>query len=325
MQVAMMRWCKRQRRMSHKGVMMKLKAPVFLALMTMYFVWGSTYLAIRFALESLPPLLLTALRLLVAGGLLFGFLAWRGKTLPTRLEWRNAAIVGGLMLAGGVGSTTFAEQWVDSGLTAVLIATVPLWATLLAAIWERKPSGLEWIGVLVGFGGVLLLNSEATLRANWLGTLLLLLAPISWALGSVLSRRLTLPLGPMAFAAEMLAGGGMLLVMGLLRGERIVAVPTLPSALAWLYLTLFGSLLAFSAYMYLLQTVSVTLATSYAYVNPAIAVLLGVLFAGERLSPMGMAGVGVILTAVVLISVAQRVPNVKPAAKLEATMLADQK
>lgn len=275
----------------------------------MYLIWGSTYLAVRVAISSLPPLLMTSARLFLAGAILLVFLLFRGKALPNRREWRNAAVVGGLMLGGGVGGTAFAEQWVESGLAAVMVATVPLWATILAGILEGWPSRMEWVGLLVGFGGVILLNAEDNLRANPLGAAVMLLAPVSWALGSILSRRLQLAKGSMAFASEMLAGSGVLLTLALLRGERLVEEPTMSSLAAWLYLSIFGSLVAYSAYMFLLQTVRVTVATSYAYVNPMVAVLLGVFLADESISGLGVAAMFVILSGVVIISYAQRRPR----------------
>ena len=213
------------------------------------------------------------------------------------------------MLGGGLGATTFAEQWIESGLAAVLVATVPLWTTLMVSAGGKKPSKQEWIGIFVGLFGVLLLNAEDNLQANPMGALLLLLAPISWALGSALSKRLELPKGSMGFASEMLMGAAVLFVLALLRGEQITTPPDTSAIIAWLYLAIFGSLIAFSAYMYLLQTVNVTLATSYAYVNPVVAVFLGVLVAGETISTFGMVAVGVILSAVVIISFAQRKPK----------------
>ena len=288
---------------------MKQKTIIILSLLSMYLIWGSTYLVIRIAIVSIPPLLMTSARLFLAGTILFVFLLLRRHALPNRRQWRNAFIVGGLMLGGGLGATTFAEQWIESGLAAVLVATVPLWTTLMVSAGGKKPSKQEWIGIFVGLFGVLLLNAEDNLQANPMGALLLLLAPISWALGSALSKRLELPKGSMGFASEMLMGAAVLFVLALLRGEQITTPPDTSAIIAWLYLAIFGSLIAFSAYMYLLQTVNVTLATSYAYVNPVVAVFLGVLVAGETISTFGMVAVGVILSAVVIISFAQRKPK----------------
>ncbi|MCB8984648.1 MAG: drug/metabolite exporter YedA [Ardenticatenaceae bacterium] len=291
--------------------MTKQKTTIVLSLLAMYLIWGSTYLGIRLAIASIPPLLMTSMRLLLAGSLLFLFLVIRRQSLPSWRQWRNALIVGGLMLGGGLGGTTFAEQWVESGLAAVLVATVPLWATLMVGVSEKWPSRQEWVGIAVGLVGVVLLNAEDNLRANPLGAVLMLAAPISWAFGSMLSRRLDIAKGSMGFASEMLMGSAVLLVLALVRGERLTAVPTTQSIVAWLYLAIFGSLIAFSAYMYLLQTVNITLATSYAYVNPVVAVLLGVLVAGETISGLGMVAIAIILSAVVIITFAQRRPSAK--------------
>lgn len=295
---------------------MKPNRRIVLALLAVYIIWGSTYLVVRIAIQSMPPLLMTASRLFVAGLVLIVILLLRSHALPNRRQWLNAIIVGGLMLGVGAGGTAFAEQWVESGLAAVLIATVPLWATLMAGVWEQWPSRTEWIGLLLGFAGVILLNTEDNLQANPLGALILLIAPISWALGSVLSRRLDLAKGSMAIASQMLAGSLVLLLLAILTGERITTEPSTASIAAWIYLTLLGSLIGYSSYMYLLQNTRITLATSYAYVNPVIAVLLGVLLADESISGIGILAMGIILTAVVILTYAQRQPRPAPPAEL---------
>lgn len=289
---------------------MKQKSTIILALLAMYFIWGSTYLVIRIAIVSIPPLLMTSTRLLLAGTILFAFLLLRRHKLPNRRQWFNALIVGGLMLGGGLGMTTFAEQWIESGLAAVLVATIPLWTMAMASVGGKRPSRQEWLGIFVGLVGVLLLNAEDNLQANPLGALLMIIAPISWSLGSVLSKRLDLAKGSMGFASEMLMGAAVLLVLAVARGEQMTTMPDTSAIVAWLYLAIFGSLIAFSAYMYLLQTVDVTLATSYAYVNPVVAVFLGVMVAGETISGLGLVAIGIILSAVVIISFAQRKPKV---------------
>lgn len=284
---------------------MRDKLLIILSLLAMYFIWGSTYLAIRFALDSLPPLLLTGTRLLLAGGILLAYLWSRGERLPPMPQMRNAALVGIMMLGGGVGSVTFAEQWVTSSIAAIVIATMPLWATLFASIGGKRPSGWEWAGLIAGLAGVLLLNIGGDLEANTLGLIILFFAPISWAAGSVLSRKLEMPVGSIAFAIEMLAGGIVLSFLGALRGESIPTSPTTTSLLAWLYLSIFGSLIAYSAYMYLLKKVSVPIATSYAYINPIVAVGLGIAFGGESISILGVGGMVVILGGVGLIAYSQ--------------------
>ncbi|MBB6097486.1 drug/metabolite transporter (DMT)-like permease [Deinobacterium chartae] len=284
---------------------------VVLALLTVYVVWGSTYLAIRFALEGgFPPLLMSGLRFGAAGLLLYAVLRWRGVPNPTPRQWAHTSVIGVLMLVMGTGMVVVAEQWVPSGLAAVGVATVPLWAALFAALFGQAPRRAELLGLGVGFAGTLALGLEGDLRASPLGAGLLLLAAVCWALGSIWSRRLDLPGGLMTSAVEMLAGGAVLSVAGLLLGERFHAAPTVGGWTAFLYLMTFGSLIAFSAYAFLLANVRPALATSYAYVNPGVAVLLGALLANERIGLAGMAALLLILGGVALMA---RAPKPSPA------------
>ncbi|MBP7693579.1 MAG: drug/metabolite exporter YedA [Anaerolineales bacterium] len=291
----------------------RLPLSVVLSLLAVYLIWGSTYFAIRVAVTAWPPLLLVGLRFILAGSLLFGFLRWRGAPAPTRQQWLHAGAVGLLLLGGGNGLVTVAEQWVSSSLAAAIVATSPLWVALFSGLTGHWPSKGEWLGIGVGFLGVVLLNLEGEMRANPFSALLLVGAPICWAVGSVLSRRLKLPVGPMASAAEMLTSGVALTVGGLLLGERLGPL-TAPAVGAWLYLVVFGSLVAFSAYVYLIRTVRPALALSYAYVNPVVALGLGLAFGGEKITGVGLAGVGVILAGVVFITLAQSKTAPAPAA-----------
>jgi drug/metabolite transporter (DMT)-like permease len=272
-----------------------------LALFALYVIWGSTFLAIRIAVRTVPPFLMGGSRFLVAGLILFVFVRARGAPMPTLRQWGGAAIVGTLLLAGGNGLVGFAEQSVASGLAALLIATVPIWAALFARIWERWPTRLETGGLILGIGGVAVLNLGSGLHGHPLAAGLLLLAAGSWAFGSIWSRHLPLPSGFMAGAAEMLAGGAVMTVIGLARGEHLHALPSAESTWAVIYLVVFGSLVAFSAYTFLLQNVRPALATSYAYVNPAVAVLLGIVLQGESSTPLEFVGLLVVLTAVALV------------------------
>jgi drug/metabolite transporter (DMT)-like permease len=272
-----------------------------LSLFALYLIWGSTFLAIRVAVRTIPPFLMGGSRFLVAGLILFAFVRARGAPMPTLRQWGGAAVVGTLLLAGGNGLVGFSEQYVASGLAALLIATVPIWAALFARIWGRWPTRLESAGLIVGIGGVAVLNLGSGLHGHPLAAGLLLVAAISWAFGSVWSRHLPMPSGLMAGAAEMLAGGVVMTVIGLARGEHLHALPSAPSVWAVIYLVFVGSLIAFSAYTYLLQNVRPTLATSYAYVNPAVAVLLGIVLQGESATALEMVALMVILTAVVLV------------------------
>lgn len=296
-------------------ILRRLPASVLLSLLAVYIIWGSTYFAIRVAVTAWPPLLLVGFRFILAGTLLFAFMRLRGAPVPTRQQWLHAGLVGLLLLGGGNGLVAVAEQWVSSSLAAAVVATSPLWVALFSGLTGHWPSKGEWLGISVGFLGVILLNLEGELRANPVGALALVGAPLCWALGSVLSRRLKLPAGPMASATEMLTSGAVLTALGLGLGQRVdLAAMTAPALGAWLYLVVFGSLVAFSAYVYLIRTVRPALALSYAYVNPVVALVLGLAFGGEKLTAIGLSGVGVILAGVVLITAAQAaLPAAQPA------------
>jgi len=275
---------------------------VALALGVLYLVWGSTYLAIKIAVETIPPYTMLAGRFLAAGGVLYGYLRLTGAAHPTLAEWWGSALVGTLLLVAGLGSVTLAESMgVSSGVAAVVVSTMPLWFALFTLFWGGRVGVLEWAGMGFGLLGVALLNAEANLRANPLAAVILFFAPVGWAFGSVWSRSLPQPPGLMASAAQMVAAGFVFVPVALLRGETLAQMPSRDSSLALLYLVTFGSLLAYSAYIYLLsRNVRPALLSSYAYVNPVVAVLLGVFFAGERVSTGGFIGIGVILLGVVL-------------------------
>lgn len=278
-----------------------------LALLTVYIVWGSTYLAIHFALVSFPPFLLMATRFLAAGGLLFAWLKLRGAPGPTLAQWRDAGIVGVLLLGGGMGCTAVAQQYVASGLTAVFIASAPLLFALWSGLFGEWPSGREWLGILAGFGGAALLAGGGDFAARPLGVVMLTCAISCWTFGSVLSqKKLALAPGAMGFASEMLAGGVFLLGVALVRGETLPIHYDAQALFAWGYLVVAGSLAAFSAYMYLLSKVPPALASSYAYVNPVIAVLLGVWLANERFGMRELVAMLVILGSVILLTTSRR-------------------
>jgi drug/metabolite transporter (DMT)-like permease len=277
------------------------RAWIIICLLILYIVWGTTYLVIRFALEGFQPYWLMALRFLIAGGALYIFLRLRGVPNPTLRQWRSATIVGALLLGGGMGSVALAEQSISSGLAATLVATAPLWAIFYSRLWGRVPARGEWIGVGLGMLGVVLLSLEGNLQANPEGLLLMLLAPALWSLGSVWMGHLDMPAGFMGSAAEMLAGGLVLVGMAILRGEPVPTSPSPGSLAALLYLIVLGSLLTMTAYTYLLQNVSPTLATSYSFVNPAIALFLGVALGGEHLTGSALIALPVILVGVAFV------------------------
>jgi drug/metabolite transporter (DMT)-like permease len=279
------------------------------AMAVVYVIWGSTYLAIRFAIESLPPFGMAATRFLVAGGILYLWARWRGAARPSRIHWRSALVVGGFLLLGGNGGVVWAEQHVDSGLTALLVATEPLWIAIL--LWMRSKSerpGLRAVGgLLLGFLGlVLLVRPGGGGGADLVGAGVLVLASLSWAWGSLYGQRAPVPESPLLTTGmQMLSGGALLLVLSVATGEPAAFDPaavTARSLLGVAYLVVFGSLVAFNAYVFLLRTASPVLVSTYAYVNPVVAVLLGWAFAGEPLTGWTLAAAAVILTGVALIS-----------------------
>jgi drug/metabolite transporter (DMT)-like permease len=273
------------------------------ALVLLYILWGTTYLGMREALHSFPPFLLAGIRALVAGILLFAILRARGASMPTRKEWLGAAIVGVLLLVGGNAQVNVAEQWVSSGLAAVAVGAVPLWTALFAGLFGRWPNRFEWCGLALGFAGLILLNAGHGMTAtNPLGIIVLLLAPICWSFGSIVSQRVSQPKGLMAPAVQLLCGGIILIPLGLATGERITAVPTAASIGWMVFLIVGGSMVAFTAYAYLLSHVRPALATSYAYVNPLVAVCLGIWLAGEKMNLVGFIAMLIILSGVVLVT-----------------------
>ena len=290
---------------------------VIAAFAAIYLIWGSTYLAIRFAIETMPPLLMAGVRFLFAGGLLYAWTRLSGTPRPTRMNWRAAALVGGLLL-GGNGAVTWAEQWVPSGLAALLIATVPLWMVLLAWLrgGERPTLGVAG-GLALGLVGIILLIGPGELlggsHVDPVGALAILLGSVSWAAGSLYARRAPMPAAPLlGTGMEMLAGGALLLLVGLATGEgaqiHLEAV-SLRSVLALGYLVVFGSIVAFSAYVWLLRVVTPARASTYAYVNPVVAVFLGWALASEPLTPLTLVAAAVIVAAVALIVMQQARSN----------------
>jgi drug/metabolite transporter (DMT)-like permease len=278
------------------------------ALAAVYLVWGSTYLAIRFALVSFPPFFQMGSRFLVAGALLMIFLKFRGEKAPPWRKtahapwyWRNALVVGTLMLAGGMGLTGVASQTIGSGLIATFIAVVPMLVALIGLAFGKRPSRLEIVGMLIGLTGVLWLVQGKSFSASTVGLLAIFGATLTWSMGSVLqTTKLPLAPGPMGFATEMLCGGAVLLLISLAVGEKVMFPLDTRALLAWAYLVVFGSLVGFSAYLFLLAHVSPALATSYAFVNPVIALFLGVWLGAEEVQNKEWLACGVILFGVLM-------------------------
>ncbi|WDS37948.1 drug/metabolite exporter YedA [Pseudoxanthomonas sp.] len=280
---------------------------VLTALLLVYVVWGSTYLGIRIALDhGMPPLLITSgLRFVVAGSLLFTVLRLRDVAAPTRKQWPTLLVMAALLLGMGNGLVVLAETTVSSGLAAVAVASMPVWMGLFGMLRGHRATRAEWIGIVLGFIGVIWLNAGGTLTASPTGLVCLLIAPVAWAFGSVWSRGRDLPSPFMTAAAQMLCGGVMIMLAGALRGERMTTWPPLEGVLAVSYLALFGSVVAFTAYVWLLHNVRPALAGSYAYINPVIAVALGAWLAHEHFTAHDLGAMAVILAGVVVINLAR--------------------
>ncbi|MGF6557285.1 drug/metabolite transporter (DMT)-like permease [Pseudomonas sp. S30_BP2TU TE3576] len=280
--------------------------PLIAAFFALYVIWGSTYLVIRIGVEYWPPLLLAGIRFVIAGTMMYAFLRWRGAPAPTWAQWKAAGVIGILLLACGNGAVSVAEHTgVASGVAALAVATVPLFTLLCGYFWGARNTRLEWAGIVLGLIGIAMLNLGSNLQSSPLGAALLIFAAATWTFGSVWSKHLPLPQGAMASAVEMLVGGVVLLIGSAVSGEHLEKVPPIEGWAALAYLTVFGSIIAFNAYMYLLKHVRPAAATSYAYVNPAVAVLLGIVFVGETIGIEEALAMLVIISAVVLIGLPQ--------------------
>ncbi len=288
---------------------------LILAFLCIYVVWGSTYLAMSFAVDTIPPFLMGAIRFLIAGFLLVMWSVWRGKARVSGTAWRNAAIVGGLLLFWGNGSVAWAAQRVQSGMMSLLVATVPLWMVLLERARGRRPTAAQLVGVGIGLVGVSLLVLPAD--GSWrnapvdpVGAAVLVIGSLAWTAGSLFSRGAEqAAYAPMNSGMQMVCGGAGLLLLALAVGEPArVSLNTvsMKSMLSVLYLIVFGSLVGFSTYMWLLKKASPAAVGTYAYINPAVAVLLGVTLAGERLPARAMLAMSVIVGGVALVSLAPK-------------------
>lgn len=285
---------------------------VVLAFAAVYVIWGSTYLAIRFAIETVPPFLMAGVRYLIAGAILYAVLRARGARRPTRDEWWAATVSGGLMIAGGNGLLSWAEQYVPSGIAALLLATVPLWFVGLAWLGPEReaPAPLELTGLLLGLVGVALLvigsgdAGTGGLAVVW-GALAILVAAGSWAVGSLHHRRARFPGPPLyATAMTMMAGGGVLVLAAIATNEPArfdAGAVSFRSLAAFGYLVVFGSIVGFSAYAWLIKAVRPALVGTYAYVNPVVAVFLGWWLGGEAITAEMTTGAAIVLTSVALV------------------------
>ena len=291
----------------------RLPTLIVACLAATWLIWGSTYLAIKWALVSLPPFFQMGTRFVAAGLLLGAWAGWRGARWPTRAEWFSATVLGALLLGGGYGATAVAQVSVSSGLVVAFIAVVPALVALGELPYGVRPSRLEWAGIALGLAGVLLLTRGQGFSGSLPGLLAITLACVTWCAGSVWAlhglpggRKLTLAPGAAGYASQMLVGGALLLAASWLAGEQPTLPPDARSLASWAYLVLAGSLIGFSAYMVLLQRAGTTLASSYTFVNPVIGLVLGVTLGGEAVSGLEWAAAGVVAAGVVLLLLSRR-------------------
>jgi drug/metabolite transporter (DMT)-like permease len=263
--------------------------------------------------EVLPPFAMASARYLSVGVVLLVFLKVRGAAWPTLTQWGLSVPIGGLMFLLGNGTVAFAEKHLSSGIAAVVCGTMPLWAAALGPLFGERATVREWGGLGLGFAGVAVLGVGRELRAEPLHAAVLLVAPIAWAAGSMLARAWPLPKGLMSAATQMIAGGALMGVVSLALGERVPDVIPLKVTLSWLYLCVFGSLVAYSAYTYLLRATRPAIATSYSYVNPVIAVLMGAVLGGETVGGEVVVAVLLIVSATALVVVGRTPRTPAPA------------
>jgi drug/metabolite transporter (DMT)-like permease len=291
------------------------RAQIIAAFASIYIIWGSTYLAIRYAIETIPPFIMGGTRFLVSGALLYLWARSRGASRPTKLHWRNAIIAGGFLLLGGNGAVVWAEQFVPSGLTALLVSILPFWLVIIEWVRppRRRPTGAVLVGLVVGFIGIIVLVGPGNVGGQGdvrpLGALVLILGSLSWAIGSFWSRDAKLPESALLTTGmEMLGGGALLIIVGVLSGELShldIHHVSRSSTVGLVYLITFGSLLGFTSYIWLLDKVSPAHLGTYAYVNPIVAVVLGWAIAGERLSMRTGVAAAIVICAVALITSAR--------------------
>ncbi len=294
---------------------MKMPHKIALALAVIYVVWGSTYLAIRFAIETIPPFTMAGARFLIAGAILYLIARLRGEGKPERRHWAGATLVGTLLLVGGNGGVVWAEQRIDSGLAALLVTTMPFWMVLIA--WrmpgETAPSWKAVAGMALGFAGVCILvapGGGGAMHVDPLGAIAVTISAISWAAGSLLSRKVPLPATPiLSTSLQMLTGGAVLMAVAAATGEPARLDPakiSTHSLLALAYLIVFGAIVAYTAFVWLIRNAPPALASTYSYVNPLVAVFLGWALGGEALSSRIVLAAGVIVAGVALVTLAAR-------------------
>lgn len=283
---------------------------LLLAFFLIYFIWGSTYLAIRYAIETLPPFLMAGTRFLVAGLLMYGFMRSRGVPNPPARQWLQLGVVGTFLFLGGNGFVVWAEQFINSGLAALLVSTLPLWLILLDWLWAggKPPNAMAATGIVLGMAGTVVLLDPVQIADSAIylpGALMVILASLCWAIGSIYSKKFRQPPSIFMSAACQMIGGGLTLLLvsfalGEMEGFTLAAVSGVSIA-GYLYLMVFGSMIAISAYVWLLQNASASSVSTYAFVNPAVAIFLGWLIAGEEINTHILGGAGIILAGVFLV------------------------
>jgi drug/metabolite transporter (DMT)-like permease len=291
-----------------------MKPKAWAALIAVYIVWGSTYLAIRFTIETIPPFISAGIRFLISGAILYTWRRLSGDPAPNKVEWRAASIVGLLLLLGGNGALVWAEQRVPSGIASLFIATVPLWMVIIDSLRRggTRANWITWLGVLIGLTGIALLanpwqtHSAASPPLDLLGIIVLVIGALSWSIGSLYSRNARLPDSPLlGTGMEMLAGSVSLFAFATLVGEwkqfNLAAV-SIRSVSGLTYLIIFGSGIGFVAYTWLLRNAPTSIVSTYAYVNPIVAILLGSVFANEPLETIEIISAAIIIAGVVLIT-----------------------
>lgn len=274
---------------------------IIAALFCTYFIWGSTYLAIRFGIESFPPFLMGGIRFTLAGIIMYIVMRCLGSPNPTRQEWVGATIVGILLPALGNGTVCYVQQTVSSSVAALAIATAPIWMAIFSSFWGHKITGREWLGIAIGVLGIVLLNIGGSLHGDMSSALLLIFAAATWSFGSVWGKHLAMPQGLMGAGCQMLAGGIALMLASTYTGETWPETITVKSWGAILFLIVLGSLIAYSAYQYLLKTVRPLVASSNTFVNPVVAFALGIWLADEQVTHNEYIALAVILVGVFLV------------------------
>jgi len=284
------------------------RAKVIAAFLAIYIIWGSTFLAIKVAVETIPPLTAAGVRFFLAGVALYGWARFRGAPRPSAPQWRNIGMLGAVMFLPVYAALFWAERTVPSGLSAVLVATLPLWTMLLETglLKRRRATGTMIVALIAGFSGVVLLSTGAGNSENaiaWLPCAAVVVGEMFWAVGSVITKRVELPTSSaMTAGAEMICGGALLLLSGAAIGEwRAVLRPTAVAVVAMGYLVVAGSIVAYNAYVWLLGRTTATRLSSYSYVNPVVALAIGYQFAGEHLTPHALSGSLLVLASLVLI------------------------